>query len=127
MNENENISCNNDDHKCKNTNTNLLYKNDGLEASPDDVGACLSTGRSTKWWSQKLHKKEYGHMVLCMEIVQDMYFQHITDWSSGCWDYHVCLFKPIIFTDQRHISEVFAVSKPLQRQRRVNVISILQK
>ena len=114
------ISCNNDDHKCKNTNTKLLYKNDGLEASPDDVGTCLSTGRSTKWWSQKLHKKEYGHMVICMEIVQDMYFQHITDWGSGCWDYRVCLFKPIIFTDQRHISEVFAVSKPLQRKRRVN-------
>ena len=74
MNENEKISCNNDDHKCKNTNTKLLYKNDGLEASPDDVGACLSTGRSTKWWSQKLHKKEYGHMVICMEIVQDMVF-----------------------------------------------------
>ena len=66
-------------------------------------------------------------MVICMEIVQDMYFQHITDWGLGCWDYRVCLFKPIIFTDQRHISEVFAVSKPLQRQRRVNVISILQK
>ena len=136
MNENEKISCNNDDHKSKNTNTKLLYKNESLPF-PEDLtawrphlmmwGACLSTGRSTKWWSQKLHKKEYGHMVICMEIVQDMYFQHITDWGSGCWDYRVCLFKPIIFTDQRHISEVFAVSRPLQRQRRVNVISILQK
>ena len=79
MNENEKISCNNDDHKSKNTNTKLLYKNESLPF-PEDLtawrphlmmwGACLSTGRSTKWWSQKLHKKEYGHMVICMEIVQ---------------------------------------------------------
>ena len=47
-------------------------------------------------------------------------YYRLGPWGSGCWDYRVCLFKPIIFTDQRHISEVFAVSKPLQRQRRVN-------
>ena len=111
MNENEKISCNNDDHKSKNTNTKLLYKNESLPF-PEDLtawrphlmmwGACLSTGRSTKWWSQKLHKKEYGHMVICMEMVQDMYFQHITDWGSGCWDYWKSSF----------IVQVWFVSRP---------------
>ena len=125
MNENEKISCNNDDHKSKNTNTKLLYKNESLPF-PEDLTAWRPHLMMWAPACQQGGAPSGGHRSFTK--------RNMDTWSFVWKSFKICIFNILqigvqaagiiesllllcrcgLSAGQGYISEVSAFSKSLQ-------------